>query len=155
MSFQEKKDATSGLLPMQTSVGVGTIEVDSDDQFLITKCLNDSMHCCTQCLLLHKAKYICTVSTAKQRTLYICDDNCLNAFKEDHPGKVVTRPICTLVKNLTAECSTPNNVTTGTGVSIRKCAECSLAVSANEGSTLSWEAMEFCNDDCLCKYVYI
>lgn len=128
-----------------------TPETDNDSTFLITKSTDDALHSCIQCLLPRKAKYI---STTEQRTLYICDDNCLNAFKDDHPGKIVTSRIGDLrVKNLTCEpevTTTPSTVPSSIGVFIRKCSECNRKVS-NDDSSLSWETMDFCNELCLCK----
>lgn len=127
---------------------------DNESKFLITKSTDDALHSCIQCLLPRKAKYI---STTEQRTLYICDDTCLNAFKDDHPGKIITNRIGDLrVKNLTSENEVNRTTTTTTmassiGVFIRKCSECDRKVSSDD-SSLSWETMDFCNELCLCRY---
>lgn len=149
---QEEKDAASALLPAADAI-LQTTEsstvIDSEEKFVITKSTDESLHSCIQCLLPRKSKYI---STTDQRTLYICSDNCLNSFKEDHPGKIISNRIGDLrVKNLTSENSTPSTTPVSTGVFVRKCAECMRTVAGNDESNLSWETMDFCNELCLCK----
>lgn len=159
---QEEKEAAAALLPaasesteseQQTTDSNSTAAVDKD-KFLISKSTDETLHSCIQCLLPRKAKYI---STTEQRTLYICDDNCLNAFKEDNPGKIVTNKVGDLrVKDLTSEsetATTTSSVASNISVFIRKCAECDRKVT-NDDSSLSWETMDFCNELCLCKYAH-
>lgn len=89
---------------------------------------------------------------AGQRTLYICDDNCLNSFDEENPNKVVHNQTGDLrVKDLAPKMTEP--LLERKVDFIRKCSCCSKKVT-NIESILSWETMDFCNELCLCKYLF-
>lgn len=147
---QEEKDAASALITnTEIQPAESTTQNDIDEKFIISHCTDDAIHSCIQCLLPRKTRYI---STLNERTLYICDDTCLVAFKDDHPGKVITNRVGDLrVKNLLAESSSP--APAELGVFVRKCAECLRKVTIDDTS-LSWETMDFCNELCLCKYKF-
>lgn len=163
MISQEERDAASALIPKtasaepeQTDSTLGEEDKDDSDcssgKFIITPSTDDALHSCIQCLLPRKAKYI---SMREDRTLYICDDTCLDAFKEDNPGKTVTNQVGDLwVKNLISETNTTSSLASNIGVFIRKCAECNKKISSDDES-LSWETMDFCNELCLCKCGFV
>lgn len=70
---------------------------------------------------------------------YLCDENCLDIFKNSQPDKV------------RLNCEEGNLRVKNFGDTARKCAVCKKSTS-NADSNLSWEFLDFCHDTCLLKY---
>ncbi|XP_044256741.1 zinc finger MYM-type protein 3 [Tribolium madens] len=115
----------------------------STNKFKISKCNNEELQTCLQCVLKRKVKYTVTKDDNVQ---YICHDNCLDNFKVDHANNyVLTWEGEIRVKDLATNRETPK-------LSFeRKCVVCKKKTD-DEENNLTWEIMDFCNEFCLSKY---
>lgn len=80
---------------------------------------------------------------------HMCSEACVLSFRKDHNCVASTE---TPDQN-TAEAATKTTPTVPepNKVFVRKCGECTLQISLGDNKVLSWETMDFCGEDCLCK----
>ncbi|XP_008200258.1 zinc finger MYM-type protein 3 isoform X2 [Tribolium castaneum] len=115
----------------------------STNKFKISKCSNEELQTCLQCVLKRKVKYTVTKDDDVQ---YICHDTCLDNFKVDNANNyVLTWEGEIRVKDLATNREPPK-------LSFeRKCVVCKKKTD-DEENNLTWEIMDFCNEFCLSKY---
>nr|CAD7441599.1 unnamed protein product [Timema bartmani] len=75
---------------------------------------------------------------------YLCQDDCFNIFKKGGDYLVTRKP-----QHRSSGAHDSNRADADLGL-VRKCAQCALAITPDE-KTLSWETMDFCNEECLGK----
>ncbi|XP_076262694.1 zinc finger protein without children [Rhynchophorus ferrugineus] len=108
----------------------------------------DDLKKCCECNLEKATKY--HFSNQDQQVTYICDDNCLNSFKNNISKKV------TMVADEGGGLRVKNFVEGPLEESpslsfVRKCASCNKVTDDIE-TNLTWEIMDFCDELCLSKY---
>lgn len=91
----------------------------------------DSKEVCKQC----KAEKACSIKVKiGTKTFNVCSDACKTAFSNDN-NKATDIP--------SEGVSSKRN---------KRCANCLLIVESKDEKSLSWETMEFCNEECLGKF---
>ncbi|XP_050497308.1 zinc finger MYM-type protein 3 isoform X2 [Diabrotica virgifera virgifera] len=152
---QAERDAASSMRPLRdiseasTSSQVNNTDGSSDksdgSSIVVFKHDRDDLEVCNQCKLKRKVQYYYCMKTNGTH-YYLCDDNCLNDFKNSHANKVVLNWVdqCLRVKDFNQE--TRDSVSL-----IRRCASCKRETN-DINQNLTWEIMDFCNEHCLTKY---
>ncbi|XP_072402931.1 zinc finger MYM-type protein 3-like isoform X2 [Diabrotica undecimpunctata] len=153
---QAERDAASSMRPLRdiseasTSSQVNNTEGSSHQSggssIVVFKHERDDLEVCNRCKLKRKVRYYYAMKTNGTH-YYLCDDNCLNDFKNSHANKVVLNWVerCLRVKDL-SEVQSTESVSL-----IRRCASCKRETN-DINQNLTWEIMDFCNEYCLTKY---
>ncbi|KAJ8918744.1 hypothetical protein NQ315_015064 [Exocentrus adspersus] len=154
---QAEKDAASVIPPLR-DLTEASASVQSDKDFetavtdhslstpiIVFKYDKEDLQICDKCKLKRKVKYY---FSDKDLVKYLCDDNCLNVFKDSQENKVILNweEGSLRVKNFTGTAKEPPSL-----AFIRKCAACKKITDDIENN-LTWEIMDFCNEFCLSNY---
>ncbi|XP_044741704.1 zinc finger MYM-type protein 3-like isoform X2 [Chrysoperla carnea] len=147
---KDDAERVDGLSPMDTSQidenNVGLKEpIELDDR--ISKLEDEEEQDCCKC----GEKKMCAwkyVDKAKEKESYLCSETCCKLYlgSMDKSSSAGQQRAANKIK-----VSRDKNAIREPLVYVRKCHECKKEI-VNEERNLSWECMEFCNDDCLAKY---
>ena len=77
---------------------------------------------------------------------HLCQEECYNAFRKHGGAKLKT----TLMMN---DKGKPGSIDPDRSF-IRKCSQCSNMITGDE-KNLSWETMDFCNEECLGESLHV
>lgn len=82
------------------------------------------------------------------KTLPICNDACIINYRSMNKSTPVEEEKKAPEKEVSQEEIDKNKRF------VRKCSECDTLITGNDEKILTWETMEFCNENCLCNICY-
>ncbi|KAI4454153.1 zinc finger mym-type protein [Holotrichia oblita] len=141
----------------ELSTPAASLSTDSDsmrlcEKYLVSVVNTTEKSSCMICKEEKVCKYNCVKDTD---TSSLCSEECLNKLKKKHSDNVIVRKL--RVKNFSTDLrGTTDTDATGvtppvTVIGNIRCKNCNLLISDSHNS-LSWEAFDFCNENCLTKH---
>ncbi|XP_065202335.1 zinc finger MYM-type protein 4 [Planococcus citri] len=108
----------------------------------IEKLAEPSLQVCYRCSRLRQCRFVASLGS---RTVYLCQESCFESASEK---KGITLKCTSKLQPAAPQKapSVPDSIHF-----LRKCSQCNLHNILDDKS-LTWEAMDFCNEDCLSRY---
>lgn len=91
----------------------------------------------------------------QEKPTYLCSETCLVSFRTLNKSvPEVAKSKAPQTKDVEKQIPESSVSAVSNKIFTRKCSECSLPINSADEKVLSWETMDFCNEDCLCMYIY-